>query len=320
VSDLLVRTVPVMGTVVTIQVVGHDANPAERDERDAAVARAGEWFTQVQACCTRFDAASELRRLCARVGERVAVSEMLFEPLRFALAVAAETDGAFDPTVGGRMESRGYDREHRTGAAARSTGATAGIESASWRDVLLDPASRTVTIGRPLTLDLGAVAKGLAIDLAVRELQPFEHFAVDAGGDLYLGGRNADGEPWGVGIRHPRAGHGVIETIRVSDGAVCTSGDYERPGVANDGGHHIIDGRSGSSATSLASATVVAPTAMVADALATAAFVLGARRGIAFLEKNGVEGLLFSPSLERFATGGIDAHSLTPHGAESRRA
>lgn len=316
-SELLVRTVPMMGTVVTIQVVGHDANQAERDERGAAVARAGEWFAQVEACCTRFDAASELRRLCARVGERVPVSEMLFEPLRFALAVASETDGAFDPTVGGRMESRGFDREHRTGAAARTVGTPAA--NASWRDVQLDQASRTVTIGRPLTLDLGAVAKGLAIDLAVRELQPFEHFAVDAGGDLYLGGRNADGEPWAVGIRHPRAGHGVIETIRVSNAAVCTSGDYERPGVANDGGHHIIDARTGSSAAALASATVVAPTAMVADALATAAFVLGARGGVELLERNGVDGLLFSPSLERFTMGGMDARILMSDGAESRR-
>jgi len=318
VSDVLVRTVPMMGTVVTIQVIGHGVSQTERDERDAAVDRAIGWFEQVETCCTRFDERSELRQLCTRIGSPVVVSEMLFGPIRFALAVAKETAGAFDPTVGGRMESRGFDREHRAGAVTRSAGAA--VHGASFRDVLVDPDTRTVTIARPLTLDLGAMAKGLAMDLAARELQAFGNFAVDAGGDLYLGGLNANGDPWTVGIRHPRADQGVIETIRVSNAAVCTSGDYEQAGVANDGGHHILDARAGTSATALASATVIAPTAMVADALATAAFVLGPEQGVLFLEKHGVDGVLFTPTLERLATAGMQADPQSPHGALARHA
>ena len=304
-----------MGTVVTIQIVGHGTNEAERDARDAAVARAAEWFTQVEVCCTRFDAQSELRRLCARVGETVQVSEMLFEPLRFAMAVAHDTDGAFDPTVGGVMEARGFGREYRTGSLANS--AAAAQAGGSYRDVHLDEVAHTVTIARPLTLDLGAVAKGLAMDVAARELRPFGDFAIDAGGDVYLGGRNANREPWTVGIRHPRAPNEVIETIRVCDMAVCTSGDYERLGVGTDGGHHIVDARSRTSAMLLASATVVAPHAMVADALTTAAFVLGPQKGIEFLEAHGAAGVLFTPTLERFATARFDTESLSTHGANA---
>ena len=109
----------------------------------------------------------------------------------------------------------------------------------------------------------------------------FENFAIDAGGDLYLGGCNAAGEPWSVGIRHPRDEHQLIDTMRVSNTAVCTSGDYERrvagdsPSLDRDADHHIIDARTGLSATTAASVTVVAPLAIVADGLATAAFVLG---------------------------------------------
>jgi thiamine biosynthesis lipoprotein len=84
----------------------------------------------------------------------------------------------------------------------------------------------------------------------------------------------------------------LIETLLVSDQAVCTSGDYERPG-------HIIGGGA------LASATVVASGAMLADALATAAFVLGPKAGIALLERMGVEGLLITPDLERRQTRGL---------------
>ena len=283
-----VRTEALMGTLVTIHVVAPGA--------DEAIERAFGWFREVEAVCTRFDPESELMRLTARAGEPVAASAILFEAVRFALSVAEETGGAFDPAVGDRMAARGFDREHRTGRVVPVTIAPdAGV---SYRDVQLDSAHQTITLRRPLTLDLGAVAKGLAVDAAARELQPFVDFAIDAGGDLYLGGRNPDGAPWSVGIRHPREDHALIASLRVSDKAVCTSGDYER-------GRHILDPRSGESPADVASATVVASSAMLADALATAAFVLGPTDGIRLLERHGVEGLIVTATLERHETAGL---------------
>jgi thiamine biosynthesis lipoprotein len=256
-----------MDTIVTIHVVRPGEGASD------AIDRAFEWFRQIEACCTRFDPQSELRQLSAHVGAAVPASAILFEAVRMALIVAEETGGAFDPTVG-------HER------------------SVTWRDVALDAAGRTITLLRPLVLDLGAVAKGLAIDTAARELHAFTDFAIDAGGDLYLGGRNPHGAPWSVGIRHPRLPQEQIAVLSVSDQAVCTSGDYER-------GDHILDARSGAPANAVASATVVAPTAMLADALATAAFVLGPAEGIALLDRLGVEGLIVTPQLERYATQGL---------------
>ena len=317
-TDAYVHTVAVMGTVVTVQVVGHGADRRERLEREAGAARAIEWVHQIEKDCTRFDERSEVRQLSAQIGVSVPVSAMLFEAVRFALAVAEETEGAFDPTIGLQMEARGFDREHRTGRVARTPLEPA--EAVSYRDVRLDPERRSITLLRPLVLDLGAVAKGLAIDMAARELEPFENFAIDAGGDLYLGGRNADGKPWSVGIRHPRDEHELIETLRVSDVAVCTSGDYERHSPSGAAGHHILDPRTGASATAAASVTVLAPSAMVADALATAAFVLGPADGLQLLERHGVDGLIVTPALERFATRGMrsDYHLGRPAAAAAR--
>jgi thiamine biosynthesis lipoprotein len=181
-----------------------------------------------------------------------------------------------------------------------------------------------------LILDLGAVAKGLAIDMAARELSAVENYAIDAGGDIYVAGCNPDDAPWSIGIRHPRRPDRLFDSLRVSNAAVCTSGDYERrspaknhvgvgdvAGVADDSddvnnvdyrdegadaGHHILDPRTGESADAVASVTVVAPTAMAADALATAAFVLGPAAGIRLLERQGVHGLMVSPTLERYST------------------
>jgi thiamine biosynthesis lipoprotein len=214
--------------------------------------------------------------------------------VQFAVLLARDTAGAFDPTVGHRMAARGFNREHRSGALAPADGSN----DASYRDIELDAGRRTIRLHRPLTLDLGAVAKGLAIDLAARELQPFVDFAIDAGGDLYLGGLSDQGGPWSIGIRDPRQPGKLIARVPASNQAVCTSGNYER-------GPHLLDARSGDCARSLASATVIAPNAMLADALATAAFVLGPEEGLALLERCGVEGLLITSDLTRYQTGGL---------------
>ncbi len=291
------RSEIILGTVVTVTVVGTDGCD---QVRAGAIDRAFAWFREVEARCSRFDSDSELMQLTRHVGLAVGVSDLLFEAIRFALAVAEETGGAFDPTVGHVMEARGFNREYRSGAVVES-----GVEPAgavSYRDVVCDTDGRTVTLQRPLVLDLGAVAKGLAIDMAARELMPFRDFAIDAGGDLYLGGRNPEGQPWSVGIRHPRNDGQLIDVLHVSDKAVCTSGDYEK---RTPDGHHILDPRTGVPADHAASATVVAPTAMLADAVATAAFVMGPADGIELCESLGVEGLILTSSLDRHETNGL---------------
>ena len=279
-----------MGTIVTMEVV-HPATST-----DQSLDRAFGWFREIEARCTRFDPNSELMLLTAQAGTPVPASDILYEAVRFAIMVAEESEGAFDPTIGHHMESRGFNREHRTGAVIQTS--LAEDNSTNYRDIRLDPKRRTITLLRPLTLDLGAVAKGLAVDAAARELAPHRDFAIDAGGDLYLGGFNRDGGPWSIGIRHPRRDGALIDRLAASDQAVCTSGDYEKP-------NHILDPRSGTPSRSVASATVVASSAMLADALATAAFVMGPREGIQMLEDMEVEGLIITPSLERYETRGL---------------
>jgi FAD:protein FMN transferase len=284
-----VRSIPVMGTIATIQVV--DSISCE-----GPVGQAFEWFRLIERCCSRFEPQSELMQLVSQTGVEVPVSAILYEAVRFALAVAEETGGAFDPTIGRRMEAAGFNREYQRGRLVQTTLDT--DIPVSYRDVRLSPDEKTITLERPMILDLGAVAKGLAVDMAVRELQPFENFAIDAGGDLYLAGRNPEGGPWSVGIRHPRIDGELIDSIQVSNKAVCTSGDYER-------GNHILDPRQENAATAVTSVTVVAPAAMLADAVATAAFVLGPAEGIRLFERLGVEGLIISAELERFETQGM---------------
>jgi thiamine biosynthesis lipoprotein len=294
-----------MGTVITIEIVHGDSAPAEAD---AAVDRAFAWFAHIESCCSRFDPESDVMRLARSAGEPMAVSAPVLEAVKFAVAVAEESGGAFDPTVGATLETRGINRDYRTGRDTRS--GVADDSHASYRDVRIDPEAGTITLLKPLVLDLGAVANGLAVDMAARELAPFRDFAIDAGGDLYLAGLNAAGQPWHVGIRHPRADNVILDALRVSDRAVCTSGDYERSGTSGE--PHIVDARARGAAPAAASVTTVAPTALLADAAATAAFALGPVEGIAFLERLGVDGVMISSTLERFATRGFPGESAPP--------
>jgi len=281
VNPLRSRSEALMGTIVTIATVG---------DHDHAVARAFEWFHEVEARCSRFDAASELSQLSATAGRAVEVSDLVFEALRFAVHIAEISGGAFDPVVGGAMIARGFNRHYITGETAPLPANR--DDAVTFRDIALDSEVKTVTLLRPLLLDLGAVAKGLAIDLAARELKDVRDFSIDAGGDLFLGGKNDEGADWSIGIRHPRKDHTVIEVLRVSDKAVCTSGDYER-------GPHLLDPAGHAPASGLASATVIAPTAMLADAASTAAFVLGPVDGADFCRRIGVAAILFTPDLTR---------------------
>ncbi|HVE32703.1 MAG TPA: FAD:protein FMN transferase [Gemmatimonadaceae bacterium] len=309
-SDAFLLSTASMGTVVTIHIVGGAAS-SDRAAHHRAAERALGWFREVERVCSRFEPTSEVSQLSSRAGEAVPASPMLFAATHFALAVAEETGGAFDPTLGSLLEAAGFNHEHRSGWPVRIAPATNG--AASFRDIELDADAHTITLVRPLLLDLGAVAKGLAIDMAAKELDDngYENFAVDAGGDLYFAGNNAAGEPWSVGLRHPRREADIIEEFRVSNSAVCTSGDYERRAVGGGDNtaieHHIVDPRTGTSAKRCASVTTLAPSAMVADALGTAAFVLGPIDGLALLERHGLDAVIITPALERTATAGVPA-------------
>lgn len=297
-NGLLARVATLMDTPVTIG-IARGAGAADA----AAIDRAFDWFRRVEATCSRFDLGSEIRRLLARVGEPTPVSAILYEAVAYALAVAEASGGAFDPTIGGRQERRGFAREWRTGAVTATAFTDEGDAAPTYRDLALDPARRAITLRRPLVLDLGAVAKGLAIDLAARELVGHGIGGiVEAGGDLLVRGLSPACEPWRIGVRHPRRADELLTTLRLTDLAVCTSGDYERPATDPTDGHHLLDPQTGRSPGALASVTVVAPTAIAADALGTAAFILGPGRGRRFLARQGAAGLLVAPDLTEYST------------------
>jgi thiamine biosynthesis lipoprotein len=260
----------VMGTLADVRLSGpEDPGPA----LDAA-------FTALELVDRRMSLwkDSELRRLNRRGQARC--SPELLAVLEHALDVAADSGGAFDPTVEPLVRAAGH-----LGAAPRRLSSSASLRSrVSWRHVHLDRRQGHVRLAGRARLDLGGIAKGYAVDRALLALRAegASEALVDLGGssiagfgaEVTLDVRNPDGSEW-----PPWA------SFVVAEGAVGSSGADERPG-------HIFDPRTGLPADVVAGATVVASTAMEADALSTAVFVLGADEGLALLERRGAAGFV----------------------------
>lgn len=291
-----VKALLLMDTAINLKIVTSQA----KAQVEESMKHAFKIFQHVENVCNRFNPESELRSLSKNIGTPLPVSDLLFEALRFALAVADFTQGAFDPTLGGILEQYGFHESylHRFTGESSSKSKQDLNSPVSYCDVELDEKNRTVTLHKPLILDLGALAKGLAIDLAVKELQEYEGFLLDAGGDLYVGGMNEENEPWNIGLQHPTKRDEILQTLRISDRAICTSGSYERISPLDPNSSHLIDPLTQASPSDLLSCTVIAPFAMMADAFSTAGFVLGPKQGLEILDQAELSGVFISPSLE----------------------
>jgi thiamine biosynthesis lipoprotein len=138
-----------------------------------------------------------------------------------------------------------------------------------------------------MRIGLGGIAQGFGADCAMKAMMDLgvEHALVNVSGDIKALGTKF-GEPWEIAIVHPRDKERVIAVIPVSNTCLITSGDYER-GFEIDGRryHHILDPRTGRPSTGCMSATVLAPDAALADALATGLCVMGPEKGLALVER-----------------------------------
>lgn len=272
------RSRTLMGTGVHLNLLGDDLEAAEA-AADATLER----MADLETLLSRHRDDSELTRL-NRTGRLETASDALIEVLRTAERVSRLGDGAFDVTVQPVLDLyRGIAGPPSTLPAAERIERT--LDLVDHRNVRID--GSTVTLGRAgMRVTLDGVAKGFVIDRGVGTLKErgFNDVFVEAGGDLVAGGTKQAGVPWRVGIRGPRPGVALQARFEASNRAVATSGDYMQPFTTDYAQHHILDPRTGYSAPELASSTVSAPNAMMADALATLTMVLGPRRGRDLIE------------------------------------
>ncbi len=251
-STRLQRARPWLGTLVEVRVEAPDLACA-RNAIEAAFAE----VEHVHRCMSFHESGSDLSRLhAAPVGTPVEVDPRTIEVLRCALELAERSEGRFDPSVAGELVARGFLPKPRSPFAP--------VAGAGWRDVeLVD--ERCVRLLRPLWLDLGGIAKGYAVDRAIERMLACGAYGawVNAGGDLRVAGPFEE-------IVHLRGADntGAAGAVAIRDAALATSAGAAARRRCGDGwtGVHL-DGRDKLAVGLFSSASVIASTCMVADAL-----------------------------------------------------
>lgn len=269
----------IMGTEISVELWLEDAAAAEA-AIDAVMVEMG----RIDHAMSPFIETSELARINREASQHpVVISAEMVALLRQSLRYAELTNGAFDIS----FASVGYLYDYRKHVQPNQHQIDRHLDAVDYRSIQLDEKQGTVFFRKPgMRIDLGGIAKGYAVDRGADILRGrgVKHAIVTAGGDSHIIG-DRRGRPWMVGIKDPRAGDKVAVLLPLSDVSISTSGDYER--YFTDGErrvHHILNPRTGKSASEVRSVSVLAPRGFDTDPLTKIFFVQGLEAGMKLID------------------------------------
>ena len=259
----------------------------EAETQPSLLSQVPQWFEEWEQVLSRFRFDSELMRLNQTQERPVQVSKTLWDVLQAAYQAEQMTDGLVTPTLLDAIVEAGYDRpfdllpHHTPDRPATDISTSRPLTS-----IAVNSSDRTVTLPSGMSLDFGGIAKGWAAHQAMKRLQVAGPALVNAGGDIAISGPRIDGTAWPIGVINPLHHGEEIEILHLNACGVATSGKdrrrWNRNGVLQ---HHIIDPETNQPVdTDLLTVTVIAPDAMQAEAGAKAAFILGSRAGLEWIE------------------------------------
>ncbi len=234
-------------------------------------------FKRLEDKFSRFSQNSELSQLNKL--REMAVSEEFFDVLLTALKMSKKSKGIFNPLVS--LSSIGYAHDF----ASNNFKLLSTEYNLDFSAIEMDNRTRRVKLPQKAFLDLGGCVKGYAVDVAVKEMKKtFSDFLINAGGDLFASG-TFYGAPWRIAIEDPTEASESIFGVELTNEALATSGNYRRKWKINDKYfHHLVSGRNNKNCEKKdSSVSVKASSVMLADMLATVAFVLGEANGQDFL-------------------------------------
>ena len=224
-----------------------------------------------------------------------ALPDAFFHVLRHAMALADDTAGAYDPTVGPLVNAWGFGPHQRAFEPPSPAAVDAARLRCGWRRVALDAETQAAYQPGGAYLDLSSIAKGYGVDRAAMALDALgiTQYLVEVGGELRARGNRPDGQPWRVAIEVPDASDDHALALPLEDISIATSGDYRRHAGNGDARYaHTIDPRTGQPVrNNVASVSVLHPVCMQGDALATVLTVLGETEGLAYARRHDLAAL-----------------------------
>ena len=290
-----------MGTIVNMTVCGPDEDRC-RDIISACTSR----MEVLSSMMSTYISDSPLSRL-NRDGILENAPPELIEVFTISQEVSQLTDGAFDPTIKPLLSI--YKAVKKTGKIPPREQIDKLLKLVDYNHIVIEK-DNTIRYTEPGTqVTLGGIAKGYIVDQGVKVLKEngFHNANVEAGGDLVAIGTRQDGKPWKIGIRNPRSEDlRKMDTIELTNRAIATSGDYMQYFTDDRKVHHIINPKTGFSPVNTASSSILAPTLVWADALATATMVLGPDAATKLVESlTDCEGYFFDKKLTKYHTSGF---------------
>lgn len=270
---------------------------------------------RIESLISSWDPASQTSQINRMAGTQAVKVELeLFNLIRRALKVAALTEGAFDPTFAAIDQVWMFDGSMQDLPTEEEIHHS--VAKIDYKKVILSPEDTTVWLAEAgMKIGFGAIGKGYAANRARHVMQQMgvQNGLVNAGGDLIAWGKKEAEKDWQIGIADPEHRDQMIAWLNISGLAVVTSGDYERF-VMIDGLRygHIIDPRTGYPSKGLSSVSIICPDAELADALATAVFVLGEEKGLTLINQlRGIEALLITDEGEILKSDQLQLHQGT---------
>ncbi|HJL19046.1 MAG TPA: FAD:protein FMN transferase [Sandaracinaceae bacterium LLY-WYZ-13_1] len=304
---LVQRSRPIMGTVFQVSVAG-----MPEAEAGPLIGRALDEIERLEAVLSEWRDDTEVSAINQAAGGEapVEVGPDTLRVVEAGLDVSRWSDGAFDLSWAALRGLYTFQPGERRIPPLREV--RERLRLVDWRAIELDEEASTVRLAREgMSIGTGGIGKGYALDRAGDVLREggAESFMLFGGGQVQVHGMRGD-RPWRVGIQHPRDPRTYIGFLEATEGSISTSGDYEHAFVDEEGTHwhHIIDLSTGLPARRTMQVTLLAPRGVYADALSTAAFVLGPERALAMLAEvpGGPEAVIIDPRLGIHTTPGTE--------------
>ncbi|SIN90394.1 FAD:protein FMN transferase [Halodesulfovibrio marinisediminis] len=287
-----------MGTVVTITALHPSKQLGEE-----AIGRSFEEITRLEALLSRYRSDSPVSVL-NRDGRLSGIPQELADVVRNARLISKLSDKAFDVTIKPVVDLY-KEKANRNGKMELSKAEFEEALSLVDADSLVQKRDsiRLNREGMGITLD--GIAKGYIVDKASAVLAAYgaKNHMINAGGDIRTMGEKVGSKPWVVAVQDPEKKGNYPAVIQMTTGALATSGGYEVFYDKHHMYHHLVSPQSGMSPNNVASVSILAPSVMEADALATAAFIMQSRRGLQFVEAlNGREALFVTKNGMKLST------------------
>lgn len=277
------RTTMLMGGRFDISIVAKDSLTAE-ENIDTIIAE----ISRIEFLISDWKPTSQVSEVNQNAGiKAVKVDREVLELTQRALYFSEITKGAFDISFAAMERIWKFDGSMTTMPTAEAV--KKSVEKVGYKNIVIDTIESTIFLKlKGMKIGFGALGEGYATDKcrAMMLAKGIKAGIINASGDMSTWGAQPNGKPWNIGITNPFKTQKIIQTIRLNNGAVTTSGNYQKFVILNGKRYsHIINPATGYPATGLCSVTVVGPNAEMANGFSTSLMVLGKTKGLELLKK-----------------------------------